>query len=148
MGRVRLRRATPADAAAIAEIPLTARRGSMPRLAVVHSDEETGRWVREVVMEEQEGWVAVGDGEEGVLGIAALGGATREQLYVHQAVRGRGIGGALLARAKERRPGGLDLWTFQRNGRARAFHENRGFDAVEFGDGAGNEEREPDVRYR
>ena len=39
------------------------------------------------------------------------------------------------------------LWTFQRNAGARRFYERNGFVAVEFGDGSGNEEREPDVRY-
>ena len=41
----------------------------------------------------------------------------------------------------------VKLWTFQRNAGARRFYERNGFVAVEFGDGTGNEEREPDVRY-
>lgn len=36
---------------------------------------------------------------------------------------------------------------FQLNDKARRFYERRGFVAVEFGDGTGNEEGEPDVRY-
>jgi hypothetical protein len=39
------------------------------------------------------------------------------------------------------------LWTFQANAPARRFYERHGFGAVEFGDGSGNEEGEPDVRY-
>ncbi|WP_298279395.1 hypothetical protein [uncultured Bradyrhizobium sp.] len=39
------------------------------------------------------------------------------------------------------------LWTFQRNARARRFYEARGFVAVEQTDGSRNEEQEPDVRY-
>ena len=42
----------------------------------------------------------------------------------------------------------VDLWTFQRNAGARRFYERNGFVAMEFTDGASNEEREPDVRYR
>ena len=38
------------------------------------------------------------------------------------------------------------LWTFQQS-RARKFYEDRGFAAVEFTDGAGNEEKTPDVCY-
>ncbi|MDP9464580.1 MAG: GNAT family N-acetyltransferase, partial [Actinomycetota bacterium] len=44
-------------------------------------------------------------------------------------------------------PEGLQLWTFESNDRARRFYERHGFTAVEFTDGAGNEERWPDVRY-
>ena len=42
----------------------------------------------------------------------------------------------------------LTLWTFQRNLRARRFYEANGFVAVRETDGAGNEEKEPDVLYR
>ena len=41
----------------------------------------------------------------------------------------------------------MQLWTFQQNARARRFYEERGFRAVEFTDGEGNEEKTPDVRY-
>jgi GNAT superfamily N-acetyltransferase len=61
--------------------------------------------------------------------------------------QGLGIGDKLLAMAKELRPSGLTLWTFQRNARARQFYEARGFVASEFTDGSRNEEREPDVLY-
>jgi ribosomal protein S18 acetylase RimI-like enzyme len=47
-----------------------------------------------------------------------------------------------------RRPAGMRLYAFQRNTRARGFYERRGFVAVEFGDGSGNEEGEPDVLYQ
>jgi putative acetyltransferase len=42
----------------------------------------------------------------------------------------------------------LELWCFQANARARRFYEARGFQAIRFTDGANNEERTPDVRYR
>ena len=61
--------------------------------------------------------------------------------------RGRGIGDRLVEFAKERQPTGLQLWTFQVNLAAQRFYERNGFVAVERTDGAGNEEREPDVRY-
>jgi hypothetical protein len=41
----------------------------------------------------------------------------------------------------------LQLWTFQRNSRARGFYEARGFNLIERTDGARNEEREPDALY-
>jgi putative acetyltransferase len=71
-----------------------------------------------------------------------------DQLYVAPGHQGRGIGRRLLDLAKERSEGGLELWTFQVNDRARRFYERNGFAAVELTDGSGNEEREPDVRYR
>ena len=47
--------------------------------------------------------------------------------------------------AKERRPRGLQMWTFQANGGARRFYERHGFVVMEATDGD-NEERAPDVR--
>jgi ribosomal protein S18 acetylase RimI-like enzyme len=52
-----------------------------------------------------------------------------------------------MALARQRQPEGLQLWAFQSNARARRFYERHGFEAVEFTDGNGNEERWPDVRY-
>jgi hypothetical protein len=49
--------------------------------------------------------------------------------------------------AKELRPSGLTLWTFQRNARARRFYEERGFVASDFTEGSRNEESESDVLY-
>ena len=69
-----------------------------------------------------------------------------DQLYVLPEVQGRGIGSELLQVAK-RAVDCLQLWTFQRNLKARRFYEARGFALVEETDGAGNEEKEPDARY-
>ena len=44
-------------------------------------------------------------------------------------------------------PEASSLWTFQVNARARRFYERNGFVAVEFTEGSGNQERQPDVRY-
>ena len=52
-----------------------------------------------------------------------------------------------LAKAKALSPGGLHLYTFQRNVRARAFYEKHGFTVFDMNDGSRNEEKEPDVRY-
>jgi ribosomal protein S18 acetylase RimI-like enzyme len=61
--------------------------------------------------------------------------------------QGQGVGSALLAVAQNA-SATLQLWTFQSNAGARRFYEGRGFIAVEQTDGSGNEEHEPDVRYR
>jgi GNAT superfamily N-acetyltransferase len=55
--------------------------------------------------------------------------------------QGRGVGTELLNVAKGA-CGRLELWTFQRNARARRFYAARGFALVEQTDGARNEERE------
>ncbi|HEY1625475.1 MAG TPA: MmcQ/YjbR family DNA-binding protein [Streptosporangiaceae bacterium] len=55
--------------------------------------------------------------------------------------------GRLLDLAKRRRPGGLQLWTFESNVRARRFYARHGFTVEERTDGSGNEERAPDMRY-
>ena len=70
-----------------------------------------------------------------------------EQLYVAPGHTGRGIGSRLIELAKERQPDGLQLWTFQVNAGARRFYERHGFRMAEMTNGAGNEERQPDVRY-
>ena len=49
---------------------------------------------------------------------------------------GAGSGGRLVELAKERRPDGLELYTFQVNERARRFYERNGFVAEWFGDGS------------
>lgn len=75
----------------------------------------------------------------------ALAGDWIEQLYVHPAWYGRGLGSRLLNVAK-RELSCLDLWTFQSNVGARRFYERNGFVEVAMTDGD-NEEGAPDVRY-
>ena len=140
-----LRRARPADAEAVADVHLAARRAAMPYLPEIYTDDATRDWVREVVLVRDE--VHVAEADRRVVGFVALAGSLLEHLYVEPTAQGRGIGGALLELAKELRPEGFDLWVFQRNEQARAFYERRGLRLVELTDGAGNEEREPDARY-
>jgi ribosomal protein S18 acetylase RimI-like enzyme len=141
----RLRVAQPGDADAITAIHIAARREAMPWLAVVHTDEETRDWVASVVLPNQAVRVAEVDGV--VVGYAAHDDAELNALYVDPQHQGRGVGTALVRDAMAASPGELWLWTFQRNAPARRFYERHGFVAIEETDGAGNEEREPDVRY-
>lgn len=80
-------------------------------------------------------------------GQAVLGRGWIHQFHVDPQWHGRGIGGILLAQVKARLAD-IQLWTFQANHGARRFYERHGFIAMEFTDGAGNEEKLPDVRYR
>ena len=85
--------------------------------------------------------------QDGIDGFAALAGDVLSHLYVAPEAFGRGVGSALFAEAKRQRPAGFTFWVFQQNERARSFYERRGCSAVRFTDGAGNEERTPDVLY-
>jgi GNAT superfamily N-acetyltransferase len=144
-----LRRAQPEDAETLARILRAAMRDAMPSLPELHTPDEDRWFVREVVLPEQEVWVAERDGV--VTGFTALGTrrgvAFMEHIYVAPGHQRGGIGSELMARAKERRPAGFQLWVFQGNAGARDFYEQHGFWLVELTDGSGNEEREPDARY-
>ena len=146
MPQFQIRPAREEDAVAVAQVHIDARNTAMPWLPVIHTFEETVRFFGEFVIAHQT--VLVAELEEGVVGFIAIEGEWVEHLYIAPASQGIGIGDALLQRAKELHPDGLMLWTFERNHRARAFYEKRGFVAVEFTDGARNEERTPDVRYQ
>ena len=92
-------------------------------------------------------WVGVDEGQGSVVGLMVLGPQWLEHLYVDPGHTGRGVGTDLLSHAKALRPGGLQLWTFASNGRARRFYERHGFVATEETDGSGNEEGAADVMY-
>jgi GNAT superfamily N-acetyltransferase len=114
--------------------------------------DEAGRPIADRIREHEEVWVAEEDGRLlGFLGIEAsrnLGGAAvLEKIYVEPAEQNRGIGAALLEKAKELRPEGLYLWVFQKNDGARRLYEQHGFRLVKLTDGANNMEREPDGLY-
>ena len=126
---------------------MASRRDALPYLPELHTDDETHRWIADVVFAAGGVWVAVADGR--IVGFAALNGPRNhlDHLYLLPGWYGRGIGSALLAKAKELSVGRLRLFAFQRNARARAFYEARGFTVVDLNGGSRNEEREPDVLY-
>ncbi len=141
-----LRRARPEDGAAIGDVWLASWRATF-EFPPGHPDADVRRWLAEELMPRHETWVAEDAANERVIALMALSDTMIEQLYVAPEWIGRGVGRRLVALAKERRPAGLDLYCFQANGRARAFYERLGFVATAFGDGSGNEEGQPDIRY-
>ncbi|MEU6667331.1 GNAT family N-acetyltransferase [Streptomyces sp. NPDC046727] len=143
---VELRRAVAADARAAAEVYLRSFDAALPTVVRAHTDDGVRAYIRDVVVPSHETWVAEAAGT-GVVGLMVLEGEVLSQLYLDPEWRGRGLGDRFVALAKERGPGGLTLWTFQVNKPAHRFYERHGFVAVEYTDGSGNEEREPDVRY-
>lgn len=142
--RVAIRPATAGDAAAISDVFLASFHATYD-FPLAHSDDQVRAWIADAVVPTGDTWVAV-DGDV-VVGLMVVGGGDLDQLYVAPDRLGEGIGRRLLDLAKERWPGGLRLYTFQVNERARRFYERNGFAADWFGDGSANEEGQPDVRY-
>ena len=138
------RESRPADAAAVATIWLASFTATY-RFPPAHSADEVRDWVADVLLPGTETWIAEG-GDEPV-GFISIDDRSIDQLYVLPEWTGRGIGSKLVRIAQQRRPTGLEVWTFQVNAGARRFYERHGFRAVEHSDGSGNEERQPDVRY-
>src|SRR5690348_18091950 len=109
-----IRRGRPDDADAIAAM-FRRSFGTLTFLPTLHTPEEDRRHFAKVLAE-GEVWVA----EEGgrLVGFAALSEELLEFLYVEPADHGRGVGSALLDRAKLARPEGFRFWVFQKNEKA------------------------------
>jgi GNAT superfamily N-acetyltransferase len=142
---MRLRRATREDMPAVAVLHRLTMRASLAYLPELHTAEEDRWWFTTQLYPANAVWLAEDDA--GLAGYAATAPGWLNHLYVHPDRQGAGVGPLLLAQAKDGAHE-LQLWTFQRNARARAFYEKRGFALVRLTDGAGNEEREPDALYR
>src|SRR5262245_5783454 len=137
-----IRRATSADVEEIAHL-YERSFATLDFLPVLHTLDEYRFWFARQLAQ-HEGWVW---DEDGVRGFSVLTEDELLYLYVDVGWNGRGIGSALLDHAKQRRPRGFALWTFQQNDGARRFYERAGLTAIEFTEGEGNEEKTPDVRY-
>jgi GNAT superfamily N-acetyltransferase len=141
---VTLRRATLADASEIGAIFAASRR-LLSFLPELHTVEEDHAHVRDHILVASEVTLAQRDGR--IAGFLARRGSEIDHLYVAADGLGRGIGSALIADAKSRHDR-LELWCFADNLPARRFYEKHGFRAILSTDGADNEARMPDVRYR
>lgn len=133
--------ATRDDMPEIARLAGTSRKDAMPWLADPHTAEEGLVFFRDMVFPSQTVIVAGATAE--MAGFSAFDSSWVNHLYLHPDFQGRGIGKVLLDRAKDA-TSHLQLWTFQRNARARHFYAREGFVEVRMTDGD-NEEREPDV---
>ena len=144
---ITLRQAGPADGPAIAQLFTASRRDALPYLPELHTEDDTLDHFTNTVPARCEVWVA----EEGgrLIGFMAWNAETEhlDHLYLLPGRYRQGLGTKLLDKAKALSRGKIQLYAFQRNARARAFYERHGFTAIWFGDGAENEEGEPDVLY-
>jgi GNAT superfamily N-acetyltransferase len=141
----RLRRATDEDANAIAEVYFASFR-LLTFLPMLHSIESYRWYVANVMLKQCV--VTVAEDDTGIVSFLGLRGEEMGQFYTGPDRIGQGAGTQLLEAAKASGVAALELWCFQANARARRFYEARGFRAIRFTDGAANEERTPDVRYR
>lgn len=143
-----IRRATPADAPAIADLFLAARR-SMTYLPALHSDDETRAFIAHVVAT-LEVWVTVTQ-QDRVTGFAAIHDEDKkislDHLYIAPFAQRLGLGAALLAHVKTQRPQGFSLWTFDQNHGAKRFYETHGLSLARKTDGRDNEEKLADCLY-
>ncbi len=142
---ITLRPATLDDVPPVGALFTHTRRTCMPYLPALHTADEDHAWMRDVVFKNCDVWIAEVDGS--LAGFLAVEGDTLAHLYVHPEHHSRGVGTALLAKARELRPNGFRLWVFQRNAQARHFYERNGLRLAQLTDGATNEERTPDAQY-
>lgn len=140
-----LRQATVGDADAVARVfsPSFRLLAFLPPLHTVAKD----RWfIAHVIFSACE--VTAAEDESGLVAFLARQGEEVRLLYTRPDRLGEGAGTTLIEMAKASGVAALELRCFQANARARRFYEARGFRAILFTDGARNEERTPDVRYR
>ena len=140
-----IRPATPADYPQLGDVWLSAWRATFD-FPPAHPDDDVRRWLAEEMAPNHDVWVAVDTGDR-VVGFIAVKATELDQLYIAPAWIGHGLGRRLLDIAKAHSPALLELYCFQVNDRARRFYERNGFRATAFGDGASNQEHQPDIRY-
>jgi len=141
--------ATLADADSVADVYLCSRKELVACAPLAHSDQAVREWIRQHLIPAGRTTVAVVD--DLVVGLWAVSNGADcswvDQLYLLPAWVGRGIGTGLLDLARSELLPPVRLFTFQCNQPARYFYERRGFKAIAFGDGSGNEEKCPDILY-
>lgn len=141
-----VRRARPDEAHDVASLWVRSRSASVPHIPPpVHTDDEVRAFFEHVVLPQREVWVA--DDGHVVVAVLVLDDEWVDQLYVEPGQTGQGVGQQLIDWAKQQRPSGLTLWTFEANVGARRFYERHGFVIVGSTPGD-NEEGAPDVCYQ
>jgi ribosomal protein S18 acetylase RimI-like enzyme len=154
-----IRPARHSDAEAIANIHFSTRQSSPHMPNSIHPLGAVRAWIEghlgaaagpgtDTTSSASNIWVATTpDGKE-VTGYLRMSGdgLWLDDLFVDTDSQQKGIGSALLAKAKELQPKGFSLWVFESNEPARSFYRERGLVEREWTDGKGNEEGVPDLR--
>jgi GNAT superfamily N-acetyltransferase len=144
MPGIKIREARRDEYRAVAILFRLVRERCLPYLPRRYEPAADAAFFRDHVFTDCTVWLA--EGAE-ILGFCAFRPGWVDHLYIHPDRHAQGLGRALLARAQAAEPM-LQLWVFQRNHRAIRFYEAAGFRRVEATDGARNEEKTPDARYR
>jgi ribosomal protein S18 acetylase RimI-like enzyme len=110
-----------------------------------HSWEEQLNYLKTIVQKNRV-HLAIEEQTDKVVGMMAVSGSELDQLYVHVAYQGIGIGTQLLNLAKELSPGELQLYTFEVNKMAQLFYEKHGFTILSRG--VESQSGMADVRYQ
>ncbi len=139
------RQATHDDAEAIARVFSPSLR-LLSFLPILHTVEEDRWFIEHVILKECD--VTVAESDDRIVSFLARQDQEIRLLYTRSDRLGQGAGTQLIENAKTCGVTALELWCFQANVRARRFYEARGFRAIKFTDGANNEEKTPDLRYR
>lgn len=137
-----IREACQDDLIVVAQLFRFSRESELPYLPNLHTPEEDLNFFQNVVFATQKIFVLLNP--EQIVGFIAFDDEWVHHLYLHPQAVGKGFGEKLLKIAKASSQT-LQLWAFQRNTRAIKFYEKHGFRIIQETDGAGNEEREPDV---
>jgi GNAT superfamily N-acetyltransferase len=120
----RLRSATAADAAAIAQV-FSASYRLLSFLPQLHTVDEDRRFIAEVIL--RDCVVTVAEDDSGVVAFLAREAEEIRLLYTRPDRIGRGAGTVLVEAAKASGTAALELWCFEANARGRRFYEARGF---------------------
>src|SRR5436190_6585482 len=142
--QLKVRPVVASDADAVADVFLAAL-AEMTYLPELYTEQETRTFITEVLLPNNEVWVAIKDGD--LVGFVGFGDGSLRHLWVFPRSQGQGVGTALLSLAMERCPAGLQLSVYQQNVGARRLYERHGFHLIELRDGQDNEENEPDAVY-
>jgi putative acetyltransferase len=137
-----VRPAKAVDAPIIAALNRHVRAHSMPYLPNFHTPSEDVSYFSDTVFRDCRVTVAESAGK--IIGFCATRIGWIDHLYVDPEFHSRGVGTILMRLALHEQID-VRLRVFQRNTKAIDFYAKCGFAEVERCDGAGNEEREPDV---
>ncbi|PWK76037.1 GNAT family N-acetyltransferase [Aminobacter sp. AP02] len=143
MPDVVLRPASAQDAHDIARI-LRAALAAFDWMPQLQTPDEDLRFVRGSLLNDQQ--VTVATIRDDIVGFVAVKGDWIEQFYLDPPWTGRGIGSHLLRHVTMGMTH-VKLFCCKANAGARRFYERHGFKAEAFGDGSGNQEGLPDIRY-
>lgn len=147
--KISLRKATVADARAIAEVYIASRKKFIPFAPLVHSEESIYLWLLAQLIPTNQVTIAEDNGV--IVGMMVVskneGMGWIDQLYLAPDAVGQGIGALFVSLAKATLGSPIRLHTFQENIGARRFYERHGFQVLELTDGSSNEEKCPDMLY-